>query len=88
MLTVCSYHHSRFTIHDSPLTLYRLGAVLVLAEKDEEENCEGHKRGASIAEEGQGDAYDRNKTQDHSYVDEYVHEENAGHRVAIESREP
>ena len=56
-------------------------------EKNEKQDCETPKVGASVGEEGQGNADDWREAQYHAYVDEYVEEEHARHAVAIDAPE-
>ena len=52
-------------------------------DEDEEHGGEAPEGGAAVAEEGERDSYDRNKTYCHAYVYEKVHEETTGYAVAV-----
>ena len=62
-------------------------ALGIHAQENEEQEGESPQGGASVAEEGQWDADDGEESDNHAYVDEYVHKEDAGHRVSVESCE-
>ena len=57
------------------------------AEEDEEQKGEAPEVGTSVGEEGQGYADDGCEAEHHSYVDEHMEEEHAGHAVAVDSPE-
>ena len=57
------------------------------AQENEQQEREAPEVGATVGEEGQGDADDGCEAEHHSYVDEHMEEEHAGHAVAVDSPE-
>ena len=57
-----------------------------MADEDEEEQGEGDEGGATIAEEGKGDADDRDEAEHHANIDEEMEEKDGGDGIAIEAR--
>ena len=61
--------------------------VAVEGNEDEQHDGEGPHRGTSVADERQRDTDYRHKADCHAYVDEQVHEDTAGHTIAINTGE-
>lgn len=57
------------------------------AQEDEEQDGEAPQRGASVAEEGQGNADDGRQTQHHTHIDEDMEEEHRQDTIAIHTPE-
>ena len=52
-------------------------------DEGEQQEGEGHERGAPVAEEGQGNANDRGQPDGHAYVDGKVEEQDGHYAIAV-----
>ena len=68
-------------------TLEVLLLVAVQRDEDEEHRRETPHRGATVAQEGEWDTYDRHKADGHADIDEKVHEDAAGDAVSVDAGE-